>query len=189
LPLASCLEAPSPDQPGTPRRRSKPRTQHHIHLRPETALCRSGRWHNQLAAQLQLQTTSARPSVSTHARSTTTSSRPCGQPERLTPPAVALLADPSSAAWPEQQPHRVGAGSIGADAGHRLGCSMLPAAAGEPEVLQHGGEHAPFLRTAGWICILREQAVAMERGDGGPAPPCFSPRRTGSRGDHQNQSL
>jgi len=28
LPLASCLEAPSPDQPGTPRRRSKPRTQH-----------------------------------------------------------------------------------------------------------------------------------------------------------------
>jgi len=69
------------------------------------------------------------------------------------------------------------------------GCSMLPAAAGEPEVLQHGGEHAPFLRAAGWICILQEQAVTMERGDGGPAPPCFSPRRAGSRGDHQNQSL
>ena len=88
LPLASCLEAPSPDQPGTPRRRSKPRTTS--------------------AAQLQLQTTSAQPSVSTHARSTTTSSRPCGQPERLPPPDVALLADPSSASIQQRQLGLVG---------------------------------------------------------------------------------
>ena len=91
--------------------------------------------------------------------------------------------------WAEQQPHRGRTGSTDADAGHRPGSFVLSAAAGEPELLQHGGEHDPFLRAAGWICILQEQAVAMERGDGGPAPPCFSPRRAGPRGDHQNQSL
>ena len=60
--------------------------------------------------------------------------------------------------WAEQQPHRGRTGSTDADAGHRPGSFVLSAAAGEPELLQHGGEPcAPQPRTA-------------------PSPPCFQPR-------------
>jgi hypothetical protein len=42
-----------------------------------------------------------------------------------------------------------GAGSTGADAGHRPGSAVLPAAAGEPELLQRGGEPRAQPRTLG----------------------------------------